>query len=388
MNRKFDLMINKDINIENLIEQYVMFDKSVIGKLISVDENICEIEIDKSAELDENIHYIVVADGTDTDISISLEEIENGDIFDGSDIRDYKYAAIAGTTSIVNDFPESYQVKYMGNEVKNQGTVGCCAACTLATINEAWQQKLYDNDIKFSEGWNYGALRGYRTSSTGMISADAIKRSTSVGMVSKDKFDLMSEMPNAYDEVHMMEELFKYASQYKVSSYYAVNNGNRKTGGQKDLEIKHALMTYDVPLYSISPKKFGSSHAICIVGWDDTEDKYIVKNSWGSTYGSNGDGTAKINKSEFDDVYVLLCEDPILPFTDVDSNAWYAEDVKKSYLQGTMKGISETEFDPNGYVTRAQLATVLNRMTDLIAENDRLNKTLIEYKIKKNKYKN
>ena len=300
------------------------------------------------------------------------------------DPRDYKYSIAAGT--IENNFPKTYTVKYLGNEVKDQGDISCCVACTLATINEAWEQKLNsDNDILFSEGWNYGALRKERTTSKGMISSEAISYATKIGMMSKDKYDISSEMPTVYDEVHLFDQLFKYAEKYKLTAYYKTSQGDTRTGRTKDLEIKHALTTYDVPLFSIAPKKFGNSHAICLVGWDDNEDKYILKNSWGPTCGSNG--IIKISKDEIRDVYVLTREIPSIPFTDVPESEWYHNEVRNAYLNGSMKGVTETTFEPLGYVTRAQLATVLNRVYDEIHQQNKLLKELIDYKIENNKYK-
>ncbi len=49
-------------------------------------------------------------------------------------------------------------------------------------------------------------------------------------------------------------------------------------------------------------------------------------------------------------------------FTDVPTDAWYAEAVAWCRENGIMSGVSETEFSPNGTMSRAMLATVLWRM--------------------------
>ena len=48
-------------------------------------------------------------------------------------------------------------------------------------------------------------------------------------------------------------------------------------------------------------------------------------------------------------------------FTDVDSNAWYAEEVQYAYAHGLMGGVGAGEFAPGGNVTRAMVWTVLAR---------------------------
>ena len=51
------------------------------------------------------------------------------------------------------------------------------------------------------------------------------------------------------------------------------------------------------------------------------------------------------------------------PFTDLKAN-WYKDAVNWAFANGVVKGISETLFDPNGNVTREQLAAILYRYTE------------------------
>ena len=51
-----------------------------------------------------------------------------------------------------------------------------------------------------------------------------------------------------------------------------------------------------------------------------------------------------------------------LPFSDVKTEQWYYENVKRIYETKLMKGISDTEFDPDGTLTRGMCATVLYRI--------------------------
>ncbi len=50
-----------------------------------------------------------------------------------------------------------------------------------------------------------------------------------------------------------------------------------------------------------------------------------------------------------------------LPFTDVSGGEWYAEAVRWAAGEGIVNGVSETEFAPNAAVTREQLAAILHR---------------------------
>ena len=51
----------------------------------------------------------------------------------------------------------------------------------------------------------------------------------------------------------------------------------------------------------------------------------------------------------------------ILDFKDVDAKAWYAEAVTAAVDNGLLYGKSKTQLDPNGLLTRAEMAAITNR---------------------------
>ncbi len=51
-----------------------------------------------------------------------------------------------------------------------------------------------------------------------------------------------------------------------------------------------------------------------------------------------------------------------LPFTDVSPNAWYYNYVQETYARNLFAGLSDTEFGPEGVMTRAMLVSVLYRL--------------------------
>ena len=51
----------------------------------------------------------------------------------------------------------------------------------------------------------------------------------------------------------------------------------------------------------------------------------------------------------------------LMPFTDVDGGAWYAETVRWAASEGIVTGVSDTSFAPNAEITREQLAAILHR---------------------------
>ena len=308
---------------------------------------------------------------------------DNGVINSVSPIRDYEYSAISGSTE--KNFPIEYTVKYTGAEIKDQGNYPFCVACALATVLEAWIQKIYGENIIISETFNFGALRKDALAINGMIHSEALKMQTEIGSVAKDIFDVVLGMPEIYNEIQKISGLFEEAKKWRFANYVKLNNGDTKTGRQKDLEIKDALTKYDVPLFAISPHHFGGSHAIAIIGWDDNSDSYIIKNSWGESYGDKGN--AKIPKSEIREVYLLLYEPIKLPFTDVKEDDWFYDYVKQAYLSGIINGKTETTFEPNMNITRAEAAAMISRLENKIDKAIEMMNDVLRMEIKYDKIK-
>jgi len=55
-----------------------------------------------------------------------------------------------------------------------------------------------------------------------------------------------------------------------------------------------------------------------------------------------------------------------IPFNDVKNGTWYTDAVKWAYKNGIVTGKSNTYFDTNGNITRAEFATILNRYSDFM----------------------
>ena len=64
-------------------------------------------------------------------------------------------------------------------------------------------------------------------------------------------------------------------------------------------------------------------------------------------------------KVDLNEVRIKLIEQP---FTDVKEADWFYSDVLAMYRAGVIKGMTETTFEPEGKVTRAQFATMLYRL--------------------------
>lgn len=288
-------------------------------------------------------------------------------------IRDYDYEAVCGSSE--NTFPDEYEIpRENTGTLKNQGYVGACVAEVIAQIAENWYTKQTGEPVEMSEGFIYGALRKSNSTGEGMIVSTALDLWRSVGTLPKKYFDVLEEMPEMKKIVAKFPEFFDIASKYKISGYVSFNSSIQKN----DLAIKEALTKYQYGLVAVSDNGFtGGSHCIQLTGWNDKNDTYKIKNSWGEKYGDNG--FAEISKSKINRVYMVLFDEIKLPFTDVKESDWFYKDVKDIHFAGFMNGTSETTFEPDKPLTRAEAAALFNRFNKEVDKRfDILNKVLEE----------
>lgn len=297
----------------------------------------------------------------------------NGAIETATNTRDYEYAVVSGTSdvsgasTITDNFPKEFQLD--PTTIKDQGNWGACVGCASATVMESHYKK------QMSHGWIYGKCRNEDEKNKGMIHTRTLKYLTEIGAVPQDVFDILLEMPDIKLACQKFPELVEEAIKYRLSGYVAIFNGDTRTGGRKDLEIKDALTKSREHLFAIAPDYFGSSHAISIIGWDDEKDVYIIQNSWGEDYGNKG--ITSVPKRRISYVYQFLYEDIKFPFEDVKETDWFYNDVKHAWLSGLMCGKSDTIFDPHGNVTRAELSAVSNRILKKVDQSiDTMNKLI------------
>lgn len=283
----------------------------------------------------------------------------------------YDYNLVCGTTS--TEFPKEYEIPKENTGFLRDQKYEDCVANVIAQISESFWNKELETDEKYSEYFAYGALRKDTSVSPGMITSVAMEMWNKIGIIPQKYFDISAEMPEIKNIVNKYPELVDMAHKYRIKGYVQFKSSN------KDIEIKDALTRYKRGLVAVSPKGFSvGSHCIMLTGWNDNTGKYKFKNSWGEKYGDNG--FSEIDKSKIGDVYMPIFEEVILPFTDVKDTDWFSKSVKNVYFSGLMKGTSETTFEPEKAVTRAEIATMFDRQTHSNDERFLILQKLIEEK--------
>lgn len=240
-------------------------------------------------------------------------------------------------------------------DVRDQGSVGACVAFAITNVMQILEQKETGTRKQFSPGYAYGRLRTtWRWE--GLIEQQALDVLRKSGVCFAEAFPVLEEVPEIIQAVAARPDLEEAAEPYKIAGYVSFADGHCIE------DSKRALFTHQVPLLAATGY-FGASHEICIVGWDDSKKAFYILNSWGKKWKEQGFGWLPYN--EVGRTYMLIDEknsNALMPFSDVTAGAWYYDAVKNCYNAGLVEGTSETAFEPDRPITRAELCAVMDRL--------------------------
>ena len=265
--------------------------------------------------------------------------------------RDYDYEVVCG--SVKRNYPSYFRLldENTGTQ-KDQGDIGACVAMTITSIAEEWWRRQLGTREEHSEGFVYGAFRSDKSTNSGLSVAIAFQKWVEIGTIPKKYFDMLIEMPEIKKIVARHPEFKELAQRYRLNAYSRLRTNGTST---RDEQIKDALTKYQYGLVAVD-----DAHCIQLVGWDDENNKYILKDSYGTDRGDNGYVYKK--KDTIEQVWLPIFEEVQFPFEDVPVDAWYYKDVKNMYFAGMMNGTSETTFEPDRPITRAEAAALINRV--------------------------
>lgn len=245
-------------------------------------------------------------------------------------------------------------------DVRNQYTTSMCVAFATSGILQIFNRIEVGDGETFSPGYIYTQCRKHK--GEGMFPKTTLDMLIETGCCKESVFPYIYDVPDIIEtaEKELTDKIKEEAKNYKIKGYVIFNLTAKERNAQN---IKKALYEEQVPMLMITDY-FGESHAVVIVGWDDSKGRFIILNSWGKTYGKNGIGSVPY---EYTTAYLLIDDENMLnklPFIDVNKDEWYYKAVQKCYLANIMKGVSSTEFAPLKSTTRAEMAQLIFNLND------------------------
>lgn len=282
-------------------------------------------------------------------------------------MRDYDFYAACGSNNI--ELPDEFELpidKYC--TVKDQGTVGACVSYALSTVQEYHHNEELNDGIVWSEGNTYGSdecRNGY--TGPGLFLSSAAKGLMKIGFVNKIYFDICVEVPEIINIVRDRKDLLELGEPERIKGFtriaYALESKRTET-------IMRAIYTYKLPVIAASREFFrGGSHCIVLYGWkkEGKQIQFLFRNSWGKSYKNGGNWV--IPASYINEAVPITFADYSIPFIDVKETEWYYKEIKAAVLTGLVNGVSETEFRPDDYIIRGDMALIISRTLNKLEDS-------------------
>ena len=251
---------------------------------------------------------------------MEFEQIPCNVIDSPTDYRDWIYTS-------KEDIPLSLDYRPQLCPIRNQGKVGSCFAMSSCCMKEFQERKDYNFQDYFSPKFFYSQRQNIRDDNLhndeGMFSRDVMKLLKNTGVCYE------SSCPyTKVEEPFKYGPLFEEAKKHTIRSYARVKDRSSLCRALVDNGI--CLITFPVyhkgpemwnPLHKGDVKQGG--HAMAVVGYDMVKQHFIIRNSWGTSFGDKGYCYFKFEDwgkhrevwtTVDNESHIRRRRDPILPF--------------------------------------------------------------------------
>ena len=212
------------------------------------------------------------------------------------DQRDILYGAVQAVPARL---PPSTDLRPLCSPVENQGQLGSCTGNAIAGAVELLERK---NKVRFVNVsrlfiyYNERAIEHTTKFDSGAMIRDGIKTVVKQGVCSERKWPYVisrfAVKPTAL--------CYKDALQHQVTSYQRILTVDEMRGClaqgfpfvfgftvYESFESQQVAQTGVVPL-PLPGERVAGGHAVLAVGYNDAERRFIVRNSWGASWGMKG----------------------------------------------------------------------------------------------------
>lgn len=211
------------------------------------------------------------------------------------DVRDHIFSGTSLT------LPSLVDLRSFCPPVLDQGNLGSCTSNAIA--NAYYFDELKQKETKaFAPSrlfiyYNERALEGTIKTDSGAMIRDGFKVIASQGVIPETSWPyIISKF-----KTKPSNSLYKLALNYKAISYQSISQNliQLKTclasgypfvmgiSVYSSFESESVAKTGIVPIPGLGEQMLGG-HAVLVVGYDDSTQRFIVQNSWGTNWGMNG----------------------------------------------------------------------------------------------------
>jgi C1A family cysteine protease len=240
---------------------------------------------------------------------------------DKPDSRDYRYTA---KPEVIAALPASADLRASDTPILDQGSMGSCAAHAAVAIFE-WLQK--NKTAKFFPGSRMFIYKEARdidgsTGDVGTYLRSVAAVMANEGVPNESLWAYSSSLLNTEPTAAVKAEAIKaHADSYwrvDGSSSAATINNIKAAVATSGLPVMFGCTVYDSIFNTGSdgmiPAPGGSvagGHAMAILGYDDAKQRFLIKNSWGTSWGAKGYGWLGYDY-DISDCWVIAKESEII----------------------------------------------------------------------------
>ena len=226
-----------------------------------------------------------------TSVHLRIRNSRYGWIPDLPDKRDFLYKTIA---PVIETPPNSVDLRSKCSSIENQGELGSCTACALTGNLEFLKKKTIFSRLFLY--YNERVIRNTQNTDSGASIRDGIKSLTKLGDCTENLWPyIIKEFTVKPDQ-----QAYADALKYLVLSYYRIGSlsemkhtlslGSPFVFGfsvYESFESPEVTKTGIIPMPGKKEHLLGG-HAVMAVGFNETRKHFIVRNSWGKSWGDGG----------------------------------------------------------------------------------------------------
>ncbi len=219
--------------------------------------------------------------------------VPDGCIPDLPDFRDWVYENTNGIFA-----PAIVDLRDKTSVIENQGGIGACVANSIVGAIELLTNKLnkpYEDLSRLFIYYNARSLEGSIGNNDpvyGVSIRSAIKTCVDIGVCTEALWPYSSVLWNIVPN----RECYVDAVRHRPTEYYSIlEASNIRIALAEGYGVIFGIVLYesfgDTDSTGVVPPNSGSTlsgHSMLIVGYNDNINKYIVRNSWGSSWGNDG----------------------------------------------------------------------------------------------------
>ena len=214
------------------------------------------------------------------------------------DHRDLLYSAIAPK---VVRLPPKVDLQAKCSPVEDQGQLGSCTANSLVGAMEFLEKKDRAPFVDLSRlfiYYNERAIEGTADQDSGAFIRDGIKSLAKQGVCPEKQW------PYVVDKVTFKKKpsapCYAAAKKHQITSYHRISNPDEmRTCLADGFPFVFGFTVYDsfesqavaksgVLNMPAPNEKVVGGHAVMCVGYDETEQRFLIRNSWGADWGKKG----------------------------------------------------------------------------------------------------